>query len=101
MRRVDIVIHTGIALAAAVKVEVGDLPCVQVDVFDVHAEALQLLHASDLVTCCEELYQPAVDELAWLIISGVGNLSLEVEVVPELEVCVSFEGLGELLEDWL
>lgn len=92
-------IHAGVALAATIKVEVGDFSCIQVDVFDIHTEALQLLHTSDLIICCEELYQPAIDEFAGHVLHYIGVDSFKIEVVPKLQMGISFEGLGELFQN--
>jgi hypothetical protein len=101
MGSIDIVIYTGVPLAAAIQVEVSNLSCIQVDVFDIHAEILEFFKLADLISGCEELYQPSVDKFARHIFSGVRVFPLKVEVVPELEMSVSLEGFRELLKDWL
>lgn len=101
MRSVDIVINTGVPLAASIQVKVSNFSSIQVYVFDIHAEVLQFLDLGDLISGCEELYQPSVDKFAGHIFSGTGSFSLEVEVVPELEMGVSLERFGELLKNGL
>ena len=94
---IDIVIYAGIAFASTVQIEPCDLSCIQIVVFDFHAETLELLNICYLVTGRKEFNKPTVNEATRHILPSIWEFSLEIKVIPELEISISFKSLGELL----
>jgi hypothetical protein len=96
MRSIDM-IDAGIALASTIHDKICYFFRYQINVFYINSESLKLAHTNQLLSSCEEFYQPAVYEAARLISHYIWILSFEVEVVPEFEVDIAFVSLGELL----